>query len=90
MIRAGSEAARQNDFSPNGTSIAAISVTDEIASAFLSAAGKDIKELQTKLDDGSPEMGFDLKGLEVSAEVNIKKITGRGRNVVGRLMAGSR
>ncbi len=79
----------QNDFSPNGSSIAAISVTDEIASVFLSAAGKDIKELQTRLDDGSPVMGFDLKGLEVSAQVDVKKITGRGRNVVGRLLAGA-
>ncbi len=77
-----------NDFSPAGSSIAAISVTDEVASKWLSAAGKDIKELQTKLDDGSPQMGFDLKGLQIAAEIDIKKITGRGRNVIGRLQAG--
>jgi Tol biopolymer transport system component/Zn-dependent M28 family amino/carboxypeptidase len=77
-----------NDFSPAGSSIAAISVTDEVANTWLKAAGKDIKDLQTKLDDGSAQMGFDLKGVEVAAEIDIKKVTGRGRNVIGRLQAG--
>lgn len=78
----------QNDFSPNGSSIAAISVTDKVASAMLKAAGKDLGTLQTKADSGEPIMGFDLKGFQVSANVNIKKIIGKGRNVVGRFLAG--
>jgi Zn-dependent M28 family amino/carboxypeptidase len=78
----------QNDFSPSGSSIAAISVTDEVAEKMLAAAGKDIKTLQDKLDQGSPVMGFDLNGFQVGANIDIKKITGKGRNVVGRLLAG--
>ena len=78
----------QNDFSPSGSSIAAISVTDEVAQAMLSAAGKDLKKLQDKLDDGNPIIGFNLDGFKVAATVDVQKITGKGRNVVGRMMAG--
>ena len=78
----------QNDFSPSGSSIAAVSVTDTLAQEMLTAAGKDLKTLQDKLDDGSPVMGYNLEGFQVAAEIDIKKITGKGRNVVGRLLAG--
>lgn len=79
-----------NDFSPAGSSIAAISVNDKVANTWLNAAGKDIKDLQTKLDDGSAQMGFDLNGLEIAADIAIKKNIGRGRNVIGRLQAGDK
>ena len=77
-----------NDFSPSGSSIAAISITDEVGKHILSLAGKDIQELQNRLDDGSLQMGFDLKNVQAESKIDIKKITGIGRNVVGRLMAG--
>ncbi len=80
----------QNDFSPSGSSIAAISVTDEVAKTMLQAAGKNLQKLQDGLDDGSPGMGFNLNGFQVAANVDIKKITGQGRNVVGRLLAGEK
>ena len=78
----------QNDFSPAGSSIAAISVTDDVAARMLAGAGKDLKELQTQLDEGSAVAGFELGGCKVAATIDINKITGRGRNVVGRLLAG--
>ena len=80
----------QNDFSPSGSSIAAISVTDEVAKVMLSAGGKDLQELQDKLDDGNPIIGFNLDGFKVAATVDVQKITGKGRNVVGRMMAGDK
>ena len=80
----------QNDFSPSGSSIAAISVTDEVARVMLSAAGKDLQKLQDKLDDGNPIIGFNLGGFKVAATVDVQKITGKGRNVVGRMMAGDK
>ena len=80
----------QNDFSPSGSSIAAISITDSVASEMLKTAGKDLKKLQDKLEDGSPVMGFDLKGFHVSGKTSVKKITGKGRNVIGRLMVGDK
>ncbi|MFT5301159.1 MAG: Tol biopolymer transport system component/Zn-dependent M28 family amino/carboxypeptidase [Mariniblastus sp.] len=80
--------ALRNDFSPTGSSIAAISVTDDVAQQMLKAAGKDIKQLQDKLDSGDPVMGFNLEGFQVGGAIEIEKITGKGRNVVGRLLAG--
>lgn len=80
----------QNDFSPSGSSIGAISVTDAVAEKMLSIAGKDLKQLQSKLDDGSPGMGFNLNGFQVAARVDIKKVVGKGRNIVGRLLAGDK
>jgi Tol biopolymer transport system component/Zn-dependent M28 family amino/carboxypeptidase len=78
----------RNDFSPSGSSIAAISVTDEVGQKILQAAGKDIQDLQNQLDDGSPVMGFNLTGSQLETEIDIEKITGKGRNVIGRLLAG--
>lgn len=75
----------QNDFAPSGSSIAAISVTDEVVSQWFAATGKDLQQAQAKLDSGEPAMGYDLPGLTVSATVDLNKITGSGRNVVGRL-----
>ncbi|MEL7497278.1 MAG: M20/M25/M40 family metallo-hydrolase [Planctomycetota bacterium] len=79
-----------NDFSPSGSSIASISISDEVANKIFTAAGKKMQELQNKLDDGSPQMGFDLKDVLLGGAVDIKKVTGIGRNVVGRLMAGDK
>ncbi len=80
----------QNDFSPSGSSIAAVSVNDKLAQQILDPAGKNLKTLQDKLDDGSPVMGFDLEGIKVSSQVSVNKVVGRGRNIVGRLMAGDK
>ena len=41
----------RNDFSPSGSSIAAISVTDEVGQKILQAAGKDIQILQWHIKD---------------------------------------
>lgn len=75
----------RNDFAPSGSSIAAVSITDDVASKWLQAANKDLTALQKKLDDGQPAIGFDLKGLRVSANVAVQQTTGRGRNVVARM-----
>ena len=48
----------RNDFAPSGSSIAAISVTDEVASQWLQSAGKELGELQEKIDNGEPAIGF--------------------------------
>jgi Tol biopolymer transport system component/biopolymer transport protein ExbD len=78
-----------NDFSPSGSSIAAISVSDDVAAKLLASKQKDLAAIQKKLDSGEPMMGFNLaSGANVAANVSIEKITGVGRNVVGRLQAG--
>ena len=79
----------QNDFSPSGSSMAAVSVTDEVANDWLAAIGKDLDSIQQELDDGEQVAGFEIKGLKISADIDVKKITGKGRNVIGRLQAGA-
>ena len=77
----------QNDFSPSGSSLAAISVSDAVASRWLAAGGYDLLQLQNELDEGNTGKGFVIPNLKVGAEIDVRKITGRGRNVLGRLAA---
>ena len=79
----------QNDFSPSGSSMAAVSVTDEIANGWLAGTGKDLTAVQQEIDDGSQVAGFEITGLKVGAEIDVRKVTGTGRNVIGRLQAGA-
>jgi len=78
----------RNDFAPSGSSIAAISITDDVARQWFEANDKDLEDLQKKFDSGQPAMGFDLKELSIAANVAVKQTTGRGRNVVARLQFG--
>ena len=81
----------RNDFSPSGSSIAAISVTDAMAEKMLAANGKDLKALQKKFDSGEPNLGFKLKpSVKLAATVGVNNVTGIGRNVLGRLQAGDK
>lgn len=75
----------QFDGSLSGSSLAVLSVTDEIASEWLTSSGKDLKTVQQKLDTGDPAMGFPIKGLQISASVDIQQEKKTGRNVLGRL-----
>jgi Tol biopolymer transport system component/Zn-dependent M28 family amino/carboxypeptidase len=75
----------QNDFSPSGSSLAAISVTDQVAQRWLSRNGRELKKIQDTLDDGVSFLGFEFSDLKIAANLNITKITGTGRNVIGRM-----
>jgi Tol biopolymer transport system component len=76
------------DSSLAGTSIAAITVTDQIAEQLLQPMGKTLKELQDALDTGAPVLGFSLSDVELSATLAIQQEKRMGRNVLGRLTAG--
>ena len=79
----------RNDFSPSGSSIAAISITDAVAEKMLATNGKDLKTLQQKFDSGDPGLGFNLDDrIRLAGDIGVNKITGTGRNVLGRLQAG--
>ncbi|MBI1369218.1 MAG: M28 family peptidase [Planctomycetes bacterium] len=77
-----------DDASLAGTSVAAITVTDDMANKWLAAAGKNLKELQDKLDTGDAMIGFDLADLKLSGNMDIRSIKRTGRNVIARLAAG--
>ncbi len=70
-----------------GVSITAVSVTNAVAEKMMVGTEESLRELQTKLDDGSLMMGFQIEGAMAQATVEIKRNRGVGRNVIGRLAA---
>ena len=75
------------DASLASSGIAAISVTDAVADRLLKSAGKNLKDLQDKLDTGDLMGGIDCTGLKLSAVIDIKQEKKVGRNVLGVLPA---
>lgn len=77
------------DASLASSGIAAISMTDSVADTFLKFAGKNLKELQDKLDTGDLMGGIECKGVELAANIAIEQEKKQGRNVLGILPAGA-
>lgn len=75
------------DASLASSGIAAISITDALADTLLKSAGKTLKELQDKLDNGDLMGGIDCKDLKLAANIVIKQEKQTGRNVLGVLPA---
>ena len=71
-------------------SLPVLAVTDDLASVWLKAAGKDLKALQDKLDTGEPQMGFALDGVRIEAKIDLVREKRTGRNVLARLQAGEK
>jgi Tol biopolymer transport system component len=80
----------QNDFSPSGSSLAAVSVSDEVAQRILDGNDQDLKALQASLDAGEPHPGFVIKNVQLATAIDVIQKTGAGRNVLGRLQAGEK
>jgi hypothetical protein len=76
------------DTSLGGTSVAAISVTNEVAQKLLNAAGKDLKSLQDSLDTGEVAMGFAIPDVKLAGTIDIEQEKRIGRNALARLNAG--
>ncbi len=70
-----------------GTSIGAISVTDETADLLLQSAGKKVQALQDALDSGEPVEGFPLPGIKLAASIHMRQERRSGRNILARLTA---
>ena len=75
------------DTSLGSTSIAAISVTDEIAQQILARADKNLARLQSQLDTGELQMGFAIPNLNLGANIEINTQEQLGRNVLAKLSA---
>ncbi|PVV06522.1 MAG: hypothetical protein B6D77_15510 [gamma proteobacterium symbiont of Ctena orbiculata] len=69
------------------SSIAAISISDDLASRILTSVGKELKQLQHQLDTGESVEGFTIPGVTLSAELAILREKRQGRNVIARLPA---
>ena len=61
------------DASQASVSIAAVSVTNEVAERIPKPSEEQLKELQSTLDDGSLMMGFAVEGSQVSADILIER-----------------
>ena len=66
-----------------------ISVTDAVVEEWLRPSGRNLKDLQSKLDTGAASMGFEIEGLSLSATIDVERVQNTGRNVLGRLQAGA-
>ena len=75
------------DASQAQVSIAALTVTDEVAVQLFKIAGEDLAETQAGIDNGQMAMGIPLENVQLSASIGIKRNRGIGRNVVARLPA---
>lgn len=73
-----------------GTSIAALSIVDDLAEQWLRRSGHDLKTLQDTLDTGKPMQGFALADLTLAATIDIQHEKRLGRNVLARLHAAER
>lgn len=62
-----------------------VGVSDRVAGEWFSSENRDLKSIQEKLDTGEPAMGLPLKGLTISAVLDIRQEKKKGRNVLGRL-----
>lgn len=76
------------DGSLSGTSLGLISVTDAVAEDWFASAGQNLKSIQEKLDTGEPAMGFPVKGISLTASIDVQQEKKTGRNVLGRLQVG--
>ncbi len=76
-----------SDASQAGVSIGVVSIDNETAASIFTQAGKSLSDVQKSLDNGSPQMGFVLEKANVSANIQIDRKTGVGRNVLARYPA---
>lgn len=77
------------DTATAGTSLAGISISDDLADRMLKASGQSLGALQSALDKGDAVSGFALKDVRVRATLNIERQTKQGRNVLAKLETGA-
>jgi hypothetical protein len=76
------------DGSMSGTSLPVVSISDDLAQQWLDESNKQLGDLQDTLDEGRMMIGFVLKGPDLSASIDVRRVKRSGRNVLGRLQAG--
>ena len=80
----------QFDGSLSGSGLPVISISNQLAEAWLKESGKSLQKLQDGLDKGELAMGFELKDQKLAAHIDIDQVERSGRNVLGRLRAGDK
>ena len=75
------------DAATAGSSLGAISISNDLASLLLSGLDKDLGQLQSDLDEGEQVPGFEIPDLKIQAHVDLQQEVRTGRNVLARLAA---
>ena len=75
----------KSDFSNSGSSVAAISISDDVAHQWLAQADRDLGKLQDELDQEAAFTPFQIPDLTIEALIGVEQVRKTGRNVVGRL-----
>jgi Tol biopolymer transport system component len=78
----------QFDASLADSGIPAISMSNEQAAQLLASAGKDLSEIQKKLNTGEMVQGFEIPRARIAAEIDVDQEKRSGRNVIAVLSAG--
>lgn len=78
------------DASNSDSGLPAICISTELAAKLVAAAGKNLSEIQKKLDQGEMVEGFEIPGASLTAKVDVDQETRTGRNVIGILSAGQK
>ena len=76
------------DVSLAGSSIVALTITDELGEQILRSSGWELASLQDETDSNSDKAGFLIPGIKLSANVSLQRQRKTGRNVLGRLQVG--
>lgn len=69
-------------------SLYALTVSDAVVDAWLKPTGQTLSQLQQALDQGVWQQGFELPGLKLSAQIDIRQEKKTSRNLLARLPAG--
>ncbi len=70
-----------------GSSLPILSVSDEVAAAWLKTINRDLGKLQESLDQGKLMVGLPLPDVTLQASIDVQKVRQTGRNVLARLPA---
>ncbi|MGI9421348.1 MAG: M28 family peptidase [Geminicoccaceae bacterium] len=75
------------DAATAGSTLGAISVSNDLASVILSGLEKDLGKLQSELDEGEEVPGFEIPDVGLEVTVELEQEIQTGRNVLARLAA---
>ncbi|MGI9499955.1 MAG: M28 family peptidase, partial [Geminicoccaceae bacterium] len=70
-----------------GSTLGALSISNDLALIMLASLEKDLAALQSELDEGEQVPGFEIPDLEIRASVDLDQQIETGRNVLARLAA---
>ena len=73
------------DSATAGTSLGALSISNDLANLVLAGVERDIGQLQSELDAGEQVPGFGIPDVSIEATVRLEQEIRAGRNVIARL-----